>query len=468
MMQVKRLEPDLFAKRPDTFGYYITETGPTAATGFDFQNTRFNAGWITKYVDAFLGLTTHNVCEGGDRKGLYCESSADCPSGGNDYPCSPGRPFLPDKTCFWTKPVPEMHGLEETHFGLLVSTGDNPDNIVKRPSFNAYHALGFLSDEQIQLTGAEYGDLVHGFATRSGQDSVEVIIYNFDENDESNTSTPPAVVDLQFTNLPFESFKVSQFLIDEKCSNAYDDFHAGKSIAEQQARDDLELAMPQYTANSTNGSWSTRFRLEGNAVTLIVLEREGEAPTFVDVPFDHAYYDYIEALYQNGYVAGCNTDPLMYCPERIMNRAESSVFIERGIHGAEYDPPDPTEVVFADVALDAWYADWVHGLWEDGYTAGCGTDPLIYCPDQEHTRAEGCVFYLRMMYGADYVPPDPKGYFADVDLQMWYAKWVDAAWDAGIAEPCATEPELLFCPEDGLSRAVGAYMMVQAKGLLLP
>ena len=151
-----------------------------------------------------------------------------------------------------------------------------------------------------------------------------------------------------------------------------------------------------------------------------------------------------------------------------MNRAESSVFVERGIHGAEYDPPDPTQVVFADVALDAWYADWIHGLWDDGYTAGCGMDPLIYCPDQEHTRAEGCVFYLRMMYGADYVPPDPKGYFADVDPEMWYAKWVDACWEAGIAEPCETEPELLYCPEDGLTRAVAAYMMVQAKGLLSP
>jgi hypothetical protein len=194
----------------------------------------------------------------------------------------------------------------------------------------------------------------------------------------------------------------------------------------------------------------------------------GPTPTFVDVPFDHTYYDEIEALYQNGYVAGCSTNPLMYCPERIMNRAESSVFVERGIHGAQYDPPDPTAVVFADVALDAWYADWIHGLWDDEYTAGCGTNPLAYCPDQEHTRAEGCVFYLRMLYGAGYVPSDPKGYFADVDPEKWYAKWVDACWEAGIAEPCGIEPELLFCPEDGLSRAVAAYMMVQAKELPLP
>jgi hypothetical protein len=75
------------------------------------------------------------------------------------------------------------------------------------------------------------------------------------------------------------------------------------------------------------------------------------------------------------------------------------------------------------------------------------------------------VFYLRMMYGADYEPGNPTGTFVDVDPEMWYAKWVDAAWEAGIVEPCATEPEMSFCPEDPLTRAVAAYMMVQAKGL---
>ena len=192
-------------------------------------------------------------------------------------------------------------------------------------------------------------------------------------------------------------------------------------------------------------------------------------PTFADVPLDHPYHDYIEVLYQEGYTSGCNTDPLMYCPEKVMNRAESSVFVERGIHGAEFDPPEPTEVIFADVGLDAWYANWVHGLWNDGYTSGCGTDPLRYCPDLDNTRAEGTVFYLRMMYGSDYQPPaSTESIFTDVDEAMWYNDWVNAAYQAGIAEPCASEPELLFCPDEPLTRAVAAYMMVQAKDLTLP
>jgi hypothetical protein len=191
-------------------------------------------------------------------------------------------------------------------------------------------------------------------------------------------------------------------------------------------------------------------------------------PTFVDVPFDHWAHETIELLYQEGYVAGCSLDPLMYCPDITMTRAESAVFVERGIHGADYLPDQPTENIFADIPIGEWYAKWTIALWEDGYTAGCGTDPLVYCPLQGHTRAEGSVFFLRMMNGADYVPPEPAGLFADVPIEAWYADWAEAAYDAGIIPACETEPDLLFCPDDPLDRATAAYMMVQAKGLKIP
>jgi hypothetical protein len=195
---------------------------------------------------------------------------------------------------------------------------------------------------------------------------------------------------------------------------------------------------------------------------------EGNDPTFTDVPSDHWAYDYIEMLYQEGYIAGCSIDPLMYCPEATMIRAESAVFVERGIHGAETLPDQPTEQVFADVPLTEWFAKWATALWDDGYTSGCGIDPLIYCPLQGHTRAEGSVFFLRMMHGVDYVPPEPSGLFADVPTTAWYADWSEAAYNAGIIPACHTEPELLFCPEDPLDRAMAAYMMVQAKGIQIP
>jgi hypothetical protein len=189
-----------------------------------------------------------------------------------------------------------------------------------------------------------------------------------------------------------------------------------------------------------------------------------ESQTFADVSPGHPYYAEIEWLYQNGYTAGCSTNPLMYCPDATMNRAESAVFVERGIHHASYEPPAPPSQVFADVGPDSWAAKWVNGLWQDQYTTGCGTNPLVYCPWQGHTRAEGAVFYLRMLHGASYQPSEPmQQMFADVPLDAWYAKWAEAAYEAELITACETSPSLRFCPEAPLTRGVAAYMMVRAK-----
>jgi hypothetical protein len=187
---------------------------------------------------------------------------------------------------------------------------------------------------------------------------------------------------------------------------------------------------------------------------------------FADVVADYPLRGDIEALYQAGYTAGCTTDPLRFCPEQTMNRAESAVFVERGIHTAAYDPPAPAVQVFADVPLDSWAAKWVNGLWGDQFTSGCGSDPLVFCPWQANTRAEGSVFFLRMLRGPGYSPPRPATQtFADVPLDTWFAPWVEMAYQDGLIPPCATSPDLRFCPNDPLTRAMAAHMMVQARGL---
>jgi hypothetical protein len=216
-------------------------------------------------------------------------------------------------------------------------------------------------------------------------------------------------------------------------------------------------------AKSFNGSSSSAPKLH------VEYMPPSQATTFADVPAAHPYYEEIEWLYRNGYTAGCATDPLRYCPDATMNRAESSVFVERGIHSATYDPPTPSSQVFADLPLDSWAAKWVNGLWVDQYTSGCGTNPLVYCPWQGHTRAEGCVFYLRMLNGATYEPPQPAAQaFSDVPLDTWYAKWVQAAYDSGLIDPCQASPEPRFCPADPLTRGLAAHMMARAKGVAIP
>jgi hypothetical protein len=134
------------------------------------------------------------------------------------------------------------------------------------------------------------------------------------------------------------------------------------------------------------------------------------------------------------------------------------------MNGEGFYPPDPSSQIFTDLPINSWAAKWIHQLFNDGYTHGCGSEPLVFCPWNGHTRAEGTVFYLRMQHGFDYIPPDPKGIFSDVPVSSWAAKWVEAAYNAGIIPAC-NEESMRFCPDSPLTRALAAYMMVQVKGL---
>lgn len=207
--------------------------------------------------------------------------------------------------------------------------------------------------------------------------------------------------------------------------------------------------------------------LEPFSANIVTIRDSGPAPTFVDVPFDHPYYAYIEALYRAGYTSGCQAQPLMYCPERIMNRAEGAVYTERAIWGGGQTPTEPPGQIFADLETGSWANKWATALYNDGYTKGCNADPLSFCPWEEYSRAHGAVFALRMRFGKDYVPPDPQGIFADVTSEDWFIEWAEAAYKEGLIPACQENP-LSFCPFGPLDRAMAAYMTVQAKGLPLP
>ncbi len=232
-----------------------------------------------------------------------------------------------------------------------------------------------------------------------------------------------------------------------------------------------EIVDSTYTISSFGEDEAGELYLTNYSGGTVVRIIGPEAPhIFADVPPSHWAFPYIEALYNAGYVAGCQTTPQrLYCPDRILSRAESAVFVERGQHGAITDPPYPfpPSPTFADVASTFWGFGWIESLWTDGFTAGCATSPLAFCPDRQHTRAEGSVFFLRIRNGPTYSPPTPTDIFSDVLAGAWYAGWVEAAYNQGILPPCQVSP-LAFCPEAPLDRAWAAYSMVQARGLTVP
>lgn len=50
---------------------------------------------------------------------------------------------------------------------------------------------------------------------------------------------------------------------------------------------------------------------------------------FEDVPATYWAADWIEQLYQEGITTGCTQNPLRYCPENTVTRAQMAVFIVR-------------------------------------------------------------------------------------------------------------------------------------------
>jgi hypothetical protein len=50
---------------------------------------------------------------------------------------------------------------------------------------------------------------------------------------------------------------------------------------------------------------------------------------FSDVPVTHWAADWIEQLYREGITTGCQQDPLQYCPDSSVTRAQMAVFMVR-------------------------------------------------------------------------------------------------------------------------------------------
>ena len=115
---------------------------------------------------------------------------------------------------------------------------------------------------------------------------------------------------------------------------------------------------------------------------------------FVDVPPGYFARDWVEDLYNRGISSGCFANPLQYCPNAPVTRGEMAVFLLKTLLGASYTPP-PAVGIFTDVPPGYFAVDWIEDLYNRGITAGCGLNPLRYCPDDPNTRGEMSVFLTK-------------------------------------------------------------------------
>jgi Leucine-rich repeat (LRR) protein len=184
-----------------------------------------------------------------------------------------------------------------------------------------------------------------------------------------------------------------------------------------------------------------------------------KAATFGDVPETYWAWSFIERLYASRITSGCSAVPLMYCPEETVTRAEMAVFLERGIHGPDFIPPDVgAGTGFGDVPLTYWAAAFIKQLVTDGITVGCGGGN--YCPENPVTRAQMAVFLLRSKYGGSYMPPDVGAGtgFGDVPPDYWAATFIKQLVAEGITVGCGGGN---YCPEQPVTRAQMAVFLVR-------
>jgi murein DD-endopeptidase MepM/ murein hydrolase activator NlpD len=222
------------------------------------------------------------------------------------------------------------------------------------------------------------------------------------------------------------------------------------------------VAYGQALASATGG---TAFVApEADVVVDRILDALASATaTFTDVPTTYWSWQFVERLYSSGITGGCGVGPMRYCPEGIVTRAEMAVFLERGIHGASFVPPDVgSSTGFGDVPPSYWSASFIKQLVTEGITVGCGGGN--YCPEQPVTRAQMAVFLLRSKYGGSYAPPDVGAGtgFGDVPPDYWSAAWIKQLVTEGITAGCGGGN---YCPEQPVARAQMAVFLVKTFGL---
>jgi ELWxxDGT repeat protein len=186
--------------------------------------------------------------------------------------------------------------------------------------------------------------------------------------------------------------------------------------------------------------------------------------TYTDVPTTYWAWRFVEAAAAAGVTSGCGSG--LYCPGLATNRAEMAIFLVRGIHGSGFVPPPATGTRFQDVPASHPAAPWIEQLAADGITAGCSSQPPLYCPAAGLSRAEMAVFLLLGRHGAGYTPPPATGTrFQDVPLGYWAAPWIEQLAAEGITSGCSPTS---FCPGQPLNRAEITVFLGVAFNLPLP
>ncbi len=218
--------------------------------------------------------------------------------------------------------------------------------------------------------------------------------------------------------------------------------------------------------------WVTRGQSAAFLARGLQLEKiTNDPPTFEDVPTTHSFHGYVEALYAEGLIHGCATDPLRFCPSDPMMRGTSAGLLGRA---SNLDIVAAATPVFSDVSEDAWYRPALETAHRLCIVSGCSTEPLRFCPGDAATRAQFGAMLLGFLeldeveVAACCNPAaidGATGHFHDMAEGREETAAAEALFDAGITNGCRGGETPLFCGICPLDRGAGAAFLARTLGL---
>ncbi|MYH44320.1 MAG: S-layer homology domain-containing protein, partial [Acidimicrobiaceae bacterium] len=164
----------------------------------------------------------------------------------------------------------------------------------------------------------------------------------------------------------------------------------------------LRLAEQEVVAGYPDGTYRPEDVITRAQMAQLLSRALGDGPSdppddgvgrFSDVREDAWYGPAVRRLASLGVVQGCG-DGGSYCPDSVVTRAQMALFLHRAY---DLDAPERTSPSFDDVGADHYAYEAVESLVEAGITAGCRTDPALYCPNGVVTRAQMAVFLSRSL-----------------------------------------------------------------------
>jgi hypothetical protein len=127
-------------------------------------------------------------------------------------------------------------------------------------------------------------------------------------------------------------------------------------------------------------------------------------PYFNDVTSaNNNFFPHIQKLMDLGITNGCSQSPPLFCPTETIPRWEMAMFMIRArlaLHGASFT--SSATPYFADVPTNVegngQPFPYIQRAYEENVTHGCGTNPLVFCPDELVTRGQMASFIMRALF----------------------------------------------------------------------